>query len=126
MDPLGKTEFYAYRVEFQVRGSPHIHSFLWIKDAPKLNFENEQEYIDFIEKTVSAKLPDPTEQPELYNFVKTYQIHGHSRTCWKYKKNKCRFHYGRYFSDKTIISKPLPSDLNSEQKEEILTWRQVI
>ena len=34
--PLGKTEFYVYRVEFQVRGSPHIHSFLWIKNAPKL------------------------------------------------------------------------------------------
>ena len=26
--PLGKVEYYAIRVEFQVRGSPHIHSFL--------------------------------------------------------------------------------------------------
>ena len=34
--PLGKTQYYAIRVEFQVRGSPHIHSFIWILNAPKL------------------------------------------------------------------------------------------
>ena len=26
--PLGKTHYYAIRVEFQVRGSPHIHSLI--------------------------------------------------------------------------------------------------
>ena len=26
---LGKVSYYAIRVEFQLRGSPHIHSFLW-------------------------------------------------------------------------------------------------
>ena len=88
--------------------------------------ETEQQYIDFIEKTVSAKLPDPSEQPDLYKYVKTYQIHTHSRTCWKYKKNKCRFHYGRYFSDRTIIAKPLSSDLNSNEKDDLLVWRENI
>ena len=34
--PLGKVKYHAIRVEFQVRGSPHIHSFLWIIDAPIL------------------------------------------------------------------------------------------
>ena len=33
--PLGKTQYYAIQVEFQVRGSPHIHSFIWILNAPK-------------------------------------------------------------------------------------------
>ena len=28
--PLGKTTYYAIRVEFQVRGSPHLHCFLWV------------------------------------------------------------------------------------------------
>ena len=28
--PLRKTTYYAIRVEFQVSGSPHIHSFIWI------------------------------------------------------------------------------------------------
>ena len=34
--PLGKTQYYVIRVEFQVRGSPHIHSCIWILNAPKL------------------------------------------------------------------------------------------
>ena len=34
--PLGKTQYYAIRVEFQVRGSPNIHSFIWILNTPKL------------------------------------------------------------------------------------------
>ena len=59
--PLGKTEFYVYCVEFQVRGSPHIHSFLYIKEAPKMTLETEQQYINFVESKVSAKLPDPSE-----------------------------------------------------------------
>ena len=43
--PLGKTSYYAIRVEFQVRGSPHIHSFMWIINAPKLSKETKDEYI---------------------------------------------------------------------------------
>ena len=34
--PLEKSQYYAIPVEFQVRGSLHIHSFIWILDAPKL------------------------------------------------------------------------------------------
>ena len=33
--PLGKNQCYAIQVEFEVRGSPHIHSFIWILNAPK-------------------------------------------------------------------------------------------
>ena len=43
--PLGKTSFYAIRVELQVRGSPHIHSFIWMLNAPKLSKETKDEYI---------------------------------------------------------------------------------
>ena len=42
--PLGKTQYYAIRVEFQVRGSPHIHSFIWILNAPKLTKVNIDDY----------------------------------------------------------------------------------
>ena len=33
---VGKTHYYTIRVEFQVRGNLHIHSFNWILNAPKL------------------------------------------------------------------------------------------
>ena len=31
--PLRKVKYCAIRVEFQFRGSPHIHSFLWVLNA---------------------------------------------------------------------------------------------
>ena len=85
--PLGKTKYYAIRIEFQERGSPHAHSFIWIVNPP--NIQDEDGYISFIEKTINAHLPDPQNDSELFELVKTYQVHAHSRTCWKYNKNEC-------------------------------------
>ena len=36
-NPIGKIIDYFYRVEFQQRGSPHIHSLLWVQDAPVID-----------------------------------------------------------------------------------------
>ena len=33
--PIEEIADYFYRVEFQQRGSPHIHGLFWIKDAPQ-------------------------------------------------------------------------------------------
>ena len=41
--PLGEPVDYVIRIEFQARGSPHAHTILWIKDAPKLNVNNDEE-----------------------------------------------------------------------------------
>ena len=87
--PLGKTKYYAIRIEFQARGSPDVHSFIWIFNAP--NIQNEADYIDFIEKTINAQLPNHLNDPELLELFKTYEVHVHSRTCWKYNKNECGF-----------------------------------
>ena len=35
--PLGKIKYYALRIEFQERGSPHVHAFVWILDAPRIS-----------------------------------------------------------------------------------------
>ena len=86
---MGKTEYYAIRTEFQERGSPHVHSFIWIFNAS--NIQNETSYIDFMEKTINAQLPDHLEDPKLFELIKTYQVHAHSRICYKYNKNECRF-----------------------------------
>ena len=32
--PIGKIKDYFYRVEFQQRGSPHVHCLFWIENAP--------------------------------------------------------------------------------------------
>ena len=122
--PLGKAKYHAIRIEFQESGSPHVHSFIWIFNAP--NIENETTYIEFIEKTINAQLSDHLNDPELFELVKTYQVHTHSSTCWKYNKNECRFSYDRYFTEKTIIAKPLDSKFSNEEKQDILTWRNTL
>ena len=70
--PLGKTKYYAIRIEFQKKDSPHVHSFIWIFNAP--NIEDEAAYIEFIEKTINAQLPDHLSDPELFELVKNYQL----------------------------------------------------
>ena len=62
--PTGKTRYYALGVEFQERGSLHVHPFVWILNSP--NIGNETEDLVFIEKSISANLPDPLEQSERF------------------------------------------------------------
>ena len=33
-DPLGKVIDWFWRIEFQNRGSPHVHMMLWLECAP--------------------------------------------------------------------------------------------
>ena len=100
--PLGKTKYYAITIEFQERGSSHVHSFIWIFKAP--NIKNEAVYTEFIEKTTNGQLPKHMNDPELFELVKTYQIHVHSRSCWKYNNNDCCFSFGCYFTEMAIIA----------------------
>ena len=121
--PLGKVNYYAIRVEFQVRGSPHIHSFLWVLGAPKLTKETKDEYIRYVDQVIKANLPDPEHDVDLFNLVRTYQIHSHSRSCRKYKNVECRYNFGKFFTNRTIISEPLPDKLEDLEREKILLER---
>ena len=86
---LGKVK-YAIRVEFQLRGGPHIHSFIWILDAPVLHKNNIDEYVRFVESIVKAFVPNEVTESELFQLVATCQVHSHSRSCCKYKSGTCR------------------------------------
>ena len=72
--PLGKTKYYAIRVEFQVKGSPYIHSFIWILNAPKLILENIQEYTPWVDGIISAYLSGAQFTPEFYDLLKTKNL----------------------------------------------------
>ena len=114
--PLGKTQYYAIRVEFQVRGSPHIHSFIWILNAPKLTKVNIDDYRKWVDSVIRSDLPDPNNEPALFELVKIYQIHRHSKTCRKYRNEKCRFRFGKFFTNKTIIAQPLADSVPPDVK----------
>ena len=121
--PLGKVKYYAIRIEFQFRGSPHIHSFLWVLNAPTLTKETKEEYIQFVDRIVKAHIPDPLERPELHDLVKTYQLHSHSKSCRKYKNKACRYSFGKFFTARTIVAEPLPNEMSVEEKSRKLSQR---
>ena len=120
---LGTVKYFAIRVEFQCRGSPHIHSFLWVLNAPVLTKDNIDEYIRFVDAVVSAYVPDPNDNHELYMLVTTYQVHSHSKSCLKYKNTDCRYNFGRYFTNRTIVAVPLSTGLSEDKKTEIMQQR---
>ena len=66
---MGETECYAIRSEFQIKGSPHIHSFIRIFNA--LNVQNVTVYIEFIDETVNFYLLDHLSNQKLCELVKT-------------------------------------------------------
>ena len=68
--PIGKIIYYALRIEFQMRGSPHLHALIWTSDCPKLTQEIKQDYIEYVDQHVQAYLPDKDKDPDLYESVK--------------------------------------------------------
>jgi hypothetical protein len=47
-----------HRIEFQHRGSPHIHMLLWLRDAPVYNSESSDsnaQVCSFIDSIVSSQ-----------------------------------------------------------------------
>ncbi|KAL3655100.1 hypothetical protein CASFOL_000886 [Castilleja foliolosa] len=59
-----------YTIEFQKRGLPHCHTLIWV--APSYKVRNAAD----IDKYISAEIPDPSTEPELYKIVTDLMIHG--------------------------------------------------
>jgi hypothetical protein len=74
----GLVKHYWYRVEYQKRGAPHIHSILWIKDAPVIGKDSPQDIMNFISRFITCRMPDQVKEPEMHKFVSKYQVHKHT------------------------------------------------
>lgn len=86
---------FSVRVEFQLRGSPHIHMVIWLENAPDFNTD---EGIEFINRNVSCSLDTPFK-----DLVLKYQKHRHTDTCHKNGKANCRFHFPQSPSHETVV-----------------------
>ncbi len=64
---FGELVAWIYSIEYQKRGLPHMHCLLWCKQKIRACE---------IDSIISAELPNPTEDPELFAIVKTQLIHG--------------------------------------------------
>lgn len=100
--PIGEIADFFYRVEFQQRGSPHIHMLIWIKNAPQFTEgQKNEEVASFIDQHATCEKNKTI--PELVN----YQTHRHARTCRKRGRAVCRFNFPLPSMPETCILLPL-------------------
>lgn len=103
------THFY-WRVEFQQRGSPHVHGMFWLNNAAKIDLQDPQTFpnaIDFIDRYISTE----GTVSHLQNFL-GYQKHNHSRSCAREIRGQqiCRFGIPYPPMPFTQILLPLPEN----------------
>lgn len=105
---LGDVTDFFIRTEFQQRGSPHVHCVLWVKDAPVIGEQSDEEVCQFVNSYIHCTLPD--DDVCLHSLVSKLQRHSHTRTCRK-GGGFCRFHYPKPPVPYTIVvsdSKEVP------------------
>jgi len=91
------------RVEFQHRGSPHLHIFLWLRDAPKYDADDPSYVVPFIDLYITTKKTDLSEE---------YQHHTHTHCCRRLVNGVhiCRFGIPYPPLQRTQILSPLSHD----------------
>ena len=117
--PIGEIADYFYRVEFQQRGSPHIHGLFWIKDAPQYEKDSNEEVVTFVDKFITCCKPNSS--GEMENLV-NLQMHRHAKTCKRSGNNihVCRFNFPLPPMPRTIILKPLDESSHDEKESKLI------
>ncbi|XP_059285058.1 uncharacterized protein LOC132038402 [Lycium ferocissimum] len=97
--PFGKIIACIYTIEFQKRGLPHAHILLFLHQTLK------SPSTDHIDKIISAEIPDLEADPDGYNAVKNFMMHGPcgelNPHCPCMKQGKCTKYFPKKFNDRT-------------------------
>lgn len=109
-------EKYYWRVEFQQRGSPHIHGMYWLKDSPTIDLNNSSTFstaIAFIDKYISTNGADDSLQEYI-----PYQRHNHNRSCSREFRGERICRYGMPYPPmpSTEILLPLSENFPNMQR----------
>ncbi|WVZ62349.1 hypothetical protein U9M48_012108, partial [Paspalum notatum var. saurae] len=99
---FGPVAAVLHTVEFQKRGLPHAHIIIWLLQ------DTSQPTPDFINRFISAEIPDPNEDPLGYALVAEHMMHGsYGPTfprCPCMKKGRCSKGYPKPFQEITTIT----------------------
>ena len=111
-----------YRIEFQKRGSPHLHLLLW------MSIKKQEELLSLI----TCKLPSLTENSNLHRLVTKYQVHKCSKSYYKKLSEKCRLNFPKpVYSENLFINdgnnnvlrrRPHRTMINAYNKKLLLFW----
>ena len=113
-NPLGIVVDVFRRVEFQNRGSPHIHMLVWTSDAPKYKENSDEEIEVYVDQYITA---DTQEKDPLMKPLVNLQVHKHSKTCKKGGKTVCRFGFPLPPLPRTMLLEPLETDVDEYRKK---------
>ena len=100
---LGKAVAHAYVIEFQKRGLPHAHILLIVRPEDRLETAAE------VNDCVWARIPEPRDDPELYDLVIKHMLHGrcddgsHSHPCLDSRTHKCSKHFPKPPQPETVF-----------------------
>jgi Helitron helicase-like domain at N-terminus len=67
---LGVAVAHIWTIEFQKRGLPHIYMIIFLKRESKLITP------EHVNSLISAEFPDKETQPEIYDLVSKFMVHG--------------------------------------------------
>ena len=98
---LGKVVARVDVIEFQKRSLPHAHMLLHFADEYKLRNAND------IDSLISAQLPVPDTEPELFEIIKSNMIHGPCGVfdrCPCMVDGKCSKDYPKSFNEGTVLN----------------------
>jgi len=87
---------YWYRIEYQNRGSPHVHMLAWTN--PKVT-------IDSVDSLIFASIPqgtDPTSK-KIAEMVRRYQVHRCTQKC-RSEGNRCKYGFPFMLQSSTTLS----------------------
>lgn len=122
---LGEVTGWLFVREYQQRLSPHMHGFLWIKDAPKFDAALRgsipacQQYIDTIATTDSTRVTPELAAKQRHRCFK--------KLCQRRTSKTCRFHAPWLPMSQTRILTPLTDDeATAEQKQQLKLQHDVI
>ncbi|CAH9100410.1 unnamed protein product [Cuscuta epithymum] len=98
---FGTVKAVIYTIEFQKRGLPHAHILLFLDKNEKFPTP------DHIDSIISAEIPCEETDPEYFNAVKDYMMHG---PCGPMRSNspcmvdgQCSKHFPKRFVDHTTL-----------------------
>lgn len=108
--------YHYWRIEFQHRGSPHVHGMYWLEGAPVLDtvrFSNIEHVSSFIDRFVTTDGDDR----ELSEYI-NYQKHKHRPYCKRVIRGQtvCRFKFPHLPLPHTEVLLPLGDDVSESDR----------
>ena len=122
--PLHHITDYVIKIEFQMRGSPHVHCLMQVKDAPKTDKDPDDVVCAFIDKYITAVIPPVASENEHdIKLMDNLQKHTYSDYC--HRNKSCQFSFPKPPATKTLISWP-PIDDHDEMMKNAKSMLQTV